>query len=176
MLLWECSETVYVHAGARHVWAVWSAAQKWPVWNTQMKRVAFWGALQVGTKGVMQPLDGAELQIEITRVRPGKMFTLQAKHQLTIMEFTHIYHAAKDGQPARITHEVKFNGVLAPWLGSTIGKTIKNNLRQVLLNLSAQAQMLEQAANERQKRAAQQAAKNRAGRHSRHFGPTTQFH
>jgi len=153
MLTWECSETVFVHASAQSVWAVWADARKWPVWNTQMKRVAFWGALQEGTKGMMQPLDGAALDIEITKVRPGKTFTIEAKHpQGVVLRFTHTFQRAQDGQPARITHHVEFYGVLAPWLGRTIGKTIKENLRTVLLQLSAQAQMREQAQTLRAKK------------------------
>jgi len=146
MLTWECSETVFVHASARSVWSVWSDARTWPVWNTQLKRMAFFGALQEGTKGMMQPLDESALDIEITKVKRGKTFTIEAKHpQGVVLRFTHTFLRAEDGQPARITHHVEFYGVLAPWLGRTIGKTIKDNLRTVLLQLSAQAQTREQA-------------------------------
>jgi len=172
MLTWECDETVYVHASAKNVWAVWSDGRKWPVWNTQMKRVAFYGALQQGTKGMMQPVNGPALDIEITQARPGKMFVIEARHTLGVtMKFTHTFERAKDGQHARITHHVQFYGALAPWLGMTIGKTIKENLRAVLLQCSKQAQMREQAA---QKRLRAKNSRLSGAKRSGHFQPSAQ--
>lgn len=85
----------------------------------------------------MKPASSPEIEFELVTVEPNKMFTDRARLPLITLDFTHFYTPAdNDGTPARITHGVKFRGVLAPLFGILTGRNIKKHLRTVMLELA----------------------------------------
>jgi len=88
----------------------------------------------------MKPISGPQIEFEIIRATPEKMFIDRAKLPLTTLDFIHIYTPSdENGTPAKITHGIEFRGILAPLFGFLIGRNIKKHLRGAMLELAKKA-------------------------------------
>lgn len=140
MFTWNYSETVNTQASPEQVWDMWSDANTWPSWDSELDWVRLEGEFKEGAKGTMKPVNGPVVTFTLSEVLVNRSFSDRAKLPLTSIVFKHHYlQPSEKGEMPKIQHAVEMKGLLVPLFKRVIGTNIKKHLRGAVLELSSRA-------------------------------------
>lgn len=146
MFQWTYSEQIETDATAAQIWALWSDANNWPQWDSELDWVKLDGAFENGTQGMMKPSSGPKVTFTLEDVVENQEFHDTAKLPLATIRFSHEYFpAGSDGKSASIRHSVEIKGITTPLFKRVIGGQIQKHLKQAMTTLSAMAAALNPA-------------------------------
>jgi len=134
------SSTVQVRAGADVVFALWSDAAGWPEWDPDLDGAELHGPFAVGSSARLKPRGGPSTRIRLTEVTPSRSFSAVCTLPLCRMVFDHLIEPLPDG--CRVTHTVRFDGLLAVLFRRLIGPQIARGLPGTMAGLKRAAQAL----------------------------------
>jgi hypothetical protein len=129
MFEWNHEHAVMTTATAAQVWAVWSAADKWPEWDKSIISVESDGPFAAGTTGRMKPAGGPVMRTRMIEATPNRSFTGRSLLFLAYIDAIHTYVPAQSaGSDARIIHRLEMRGLLTPVLALFIGEKLRREL------------------------------------------------
>lgn len=108
------------------VFRIYRDVEHWNEWDPDTKASNLAGGLTLGAKGSLAPAKGNTLPMEVTLVVENKNFTVTSKTALFRMDFDHELEPVANG--TRITHRIKFSGLLKPLLKIIVGKQAEKGL------------------------------------------------
>ncbi|MDX2469744.1 MAG: SRPBCC family protein [SAR324 cluster bacterium] len=129
------------------VWASYTQVNQWAEWDHSLvcSRLDFGDDpinFTEGATGWLQPKKGPKVKFVLTEVAPEVSFTSRSQLPLDRLPLASLaieHVIAQRGDQVTITHAVTFSGPLGFLFGYLIGKEIKKDLPQALLNLSGHA-------------------------------------
>lgn len=129
MFEWNHEHAVSTTATPEQVWAVWSAADQWPIWDKSIVWVQSDGAFVAGTTGKMKPAGGPVMRTRMIEATPNHSFTGRSELFLAYIDAIHTYVPAQStGATARIIHRLEMRGLLTPVLALVVGEKLKREL------------------------------------------------
>lgn len=115
------------------VYAAYADVARWSDWDPDTRAAALEGPPVAGTTGWLQPRKGLRVRMRVTEARPGEVFTVVCPVLGSRMRFAHRIEALAGG--VRVTHQVCFEGWLAPVLAATVGRDVRQGLPVTLQRL-----------------------------------------
>lgn len=127
-----CSKSLLINATPAQVWAVLTAINQWPNWQSGIKQARLNGPLQAGSTFVWQT-GGATIRSTLHTVEPysqlgwtGKTMGLYAIHN---------WHLEAVGDQTQVAVEESMAGLLATVFKKTFNKTLADGMQHWLAQL-----------------------------------------
>lgn len=147
------SHTVKTAASPEAIWSIWTAVDKWPEWDFELKRARLDGAFRLGAAGRLIPKVGPSSRFVISQLAPTKSYTFTTQllfSELKVYRFLHFCDggmACGDRKLLCFTHEVSFVGPLAFLFNFLLGRRFRRALPGAMqqLNQLAESQLLHPA-------------------------------
>jgi uncharacterized protein YndB with AHSA1/START domain len=140
--MWEYEYSIETSASAAAVWKRWSDMAAWPQWNDGIQKIEIHGPFAVGTAFTMTPPGEEPVQMSLTEIRPGELFTDEADGGDFLVRTIHRLEPA-DGGRTRIIYRTEITGSAAGEIGPQIGPEITADFPEVLAALARLAEATE---------------------------------
>jgi hypothetical protein len=114
-----------IAAPADTIYAIYADVANWPTWDAELKSSQINGPFQSGTPGTIAPKSGPKSNVIFTNVRRNETFSVECPMPLCKMTFGHTLSPTAGG--TRVTHDVTFEGLLAPLWSRLIGSGMKKS-------------------------------------------------
>ena len=132
------SASVDVAVEPARVFALWADSAGWPRWDPDLEEAALEGSFASGSRGVLKPRGGPRTRIELTEVVEPESFTAVSRLPGCRMVFEH--RAVPIDTGCRVTHVVRFEGLLAFAFRRLIGPSIGRGLPGTMAGLKGAAE------------------------------------
>lgn len=129
----QVEHAILIHAAAAAVYRRYEDVATWHTWDPDTKRASLDGPVAVGTRGTLTPTRGNTVRMTITELVIDRRFTVEARIPGFRMVFDH--DLAPEGNGVRVTHRVRFSGVLSFLIGSMLQRQLDRNLPVTLASL-----------------------------------------
>ncbi|MWG35051.1 SRPBCC family protein [Halomarina oriensis] len=124
-------------APPRRVWEVWTDVEAWPTWDGELREASLGGddrtahcAVEVGTRGFLDPRFGPTAEFVVTEVDPGRSYSYTVEMPLGRLHVRRSLHGHDGG--TTFTHEVWFEGALRGVYSRTLGRRYRRALPEVM--------------------------------------------
>jgi uncharacterized protein YndB with AHSA1/START domain len=134
----QVEHRVLVAASPETVFRIYEDVQNWHTWDPDTKQASLDGPFRVGSRGRLTPPKAMAVPMLLTKVEPGKCFTVESKIPLFRMVFEH--ELVPLGGKTEVVHRVTFAGALSVVLGPMLSKQLNAGLPVTLRNLKALAE------------------------------------
>lgn len=134
----QVEHRVLVAASPETIFRIYEDVQNWHTWDPDTKQASLDGPFRVGSRGRLTPPKGMAVPMLLTKVEPGKCFTVESKIPLFRMRFEH--ELVPLGGKTEVIHRVTFAGFLSVVLGPMLSKQLNAGLPVTLRNLKALAE------------------------------------
>jgi carbon monoxide dehydrogenase subunit G len=134
------THTVETSCPPAAVWHIWQDVRNWNTWDPGIEYSTLNGPFQTGTTGTLKPKGGPLVKTLLTRVEPMHMFVDEAKLPLTKIIVTHSMKQVEG--KTHVTHHIEMKGALAFLFAYLIGRNMKKNLPQEMLEMVKKAEQL----------------------------------
>ncbi len=134
----EFKEQIVINTVPEKIYPFYSNVSDWAVWDPDVVSSSIDGKFVQGAKGRLKPANGPEAKIEFTEVTINKSFTTISRLPLCQISFKHELFGKEE--QTKVTHSVKFSGLLSPLFGRLIGKQIKKVLPETMKGLKQAAE------------------------------------
>jgi hypothetical protein len=132
--MWMTEATAETPATPEQVWSRYVAVDAWKSWDHEIESSSLQGAFTLGARGKLKPKGGPASGFVLTDVQPGRRFADRTRLPLATLHFEHELTPTASG--TRITHRVRFEGLLAPLFARLIGRKIAAGLPQAVDTLA----------------------------------------
>ncbi len=133
MSRWETMSTLEADVAAAAIWKfAYADADRWPRWNTELKRASLDGPLADGAEARIVFRSGLRLRFRVVEFEDGHLFTDEARLPGARMGHRHLL-ASVPGGGSRLTNTIYIDGPLAGlWrriLGPAAARTLPSAQR-----------------------------------------------
>jgi len=136
------SHTLSTELSPAVIWAIWTAVDRWPTWDSELKSARLDGEFCLGATGQLTPNRGPALRFEISALELDKSYTFTTRLLLCRL---HVRRFLTFDDELRFTHEVSFEGPLAFLFSWLLGRQFRRVLPDVMRSL---LQIAEQQTNQ----------------------------
>lgn len=112
------SHEVTTTAPPEAVWALWTDAGTWKDWDKGLKSAEHEGAMAVGSKGRIIPLEGPSSAFEVITLVPGQSYSFRTGLPLASLT---VDREITGTAPTRFRHTVSLSGPLAGYWSGQFG-------------------------------------------------------
>ncbi|MBV9384204.1 MAG: SRPBCC family protein [Streptosporangiaceae bacterium] len=126
-------------AGPDAVWRCWSDMAAWPTWNDGIEKITIDGPFAIGTTFTMTPPGDDPIQMRLTEIVPGELFTDEMDAGNFIVRTVHRIEPAA-GCRTRIIYRTEITGPAADEAGPELGPAITADFPEVLAALARLAE------------------------------------
>jgi len=137
--MWEYQHSVETAADPEVVWRLWSGITGWPQWNEGIEQIAVDGPFAVGSTFTMTPPGGEPIQMRLTEIVPGELFTDEMDGGDFTVRTVHRLEPAAGGR-TRIIYRTEITGPAANEMGPQLGPAITADFPEVLAALAKLAE------------------------------------
>jgi uncharacterized protein YndB with AHSA1/START domain len=137
--MWKYEHSVETSAAPDEVWRIWSDMQAWPAWNDGIEKIEIDGPFTVGTTFTMTPPRDDPVQMQLTEIVPGELFTDEADGGDFVVRTVHRLEPTTGGG-TRISYRTEISGPAADQVGPQIGPEITADFPDVLAALARLAE------------------------------------
>lgn len=134
----QVEHRITVSAPAETIFQIYSDVHNWHTWDPDTKSATLEGPFAVGSRGRLTPSKGNAVPMVLTRVEPGRCFTVESKIPLFRMLFEHELLPSRG--TTEVIHRVTFSGLLSIVLGPMLSKQLNSGLPVTLTKLKALAE------------------------------------
>ena len=134
----QVEHRITVSAPAEAIFQIYSDVPSWHTWDPDTKSATLEGPFAVGSRGHLTPTKGNTVPMVLTRVEPGRCFTVESKIPLFRMLFEH--ELLPSPGTTEVIHRVTFSGLLSIVLGPMLSKQLNSGLPVTLTRLKALAE------------------------------------
>jgi hypothetical protein len=127
------SHTLKTTASPAQIWTIWTDVEHWSQWDTELKDVRLEGLFGLGAVGKLTPKTGQVARFEISQFTLGESYTFTVQLPLCKLNVYRYLHARSND--TSFTHEVSFQGLLAPVFGLLLGRQFQTVLPSVMENI-----------------------------------------
>lgn len=120
---------------------IYADVARWPTWDPDTREASIDGPFAVGTRGRLKPTRGNTVPMLLTQVDAQRGFTVESRIPLFRMCFEH--ELEPEGDHTRVTHRVRFAGLLSWVLGPMLIRQLNQGLPVTLARLKALAESRE---------------------------------
>ncbi|MCU0882474.1 MAG: SRPBCC family protein [Hyphomonadaceae bacterium] len=124
--------SIEIQAPMAAIIEVYRRVEAWPQWDPEVLAANLPAGLTAGATGWLRPRAGPLASITVTRSGPD-CFDVESRLPLCRMAFGHRLEATPAG--TRVTHDVRFAGLLAPLFRLLIGRGIVASMPGTLAGL-----------------------------------------
>lgn len=133
----EFSHEVTTTAPPEAVWALWTDARTWKDWDKGLKSADQEGAMAVGSKGKIIPLEGPSARFEVTALEAGHSYSFRTGLPLASLT---VAREITGTEPTRFRHTVSFSGPLAGYWAGQFGPGFRAALPPTMETLAQLAE------------------------------------
>jgi len=137
--MWEYEHSVETAAAQSAVWDHWSDMAAWPRWNAGIETIKIDGPFAVGTMFTMTAPGEEPIQLRLTEIVPGELFTDEMDAGDFVVRTTHRLETAPEGR-TKITYRTEIIGPAADQVGQELGPAITADFPDVLAAVAARAE------------------------------------
>lgn len=130
---------ITVNASADSIYRIYEDVRNWHTWDPDTKSASLDGPFEVGSKGKLTPTKGNTVPMALTKVEPGRRFTVESKIPFFRMRFEH--ELLPVSGTTEVVHRVTFSGPLSFILGPMLSKQLNSGLPVTLSKLKALAEL-----------------------------------
>lgn len=134
----QVEHRITIHASAESIFGIYQDVENWNTWDPDTKHASLEGPFAVGSKGRLTPTKGNTVPMTVTKVEPGRCFTVESKIPLFRMVFEHELVPVPGA--TEVVHRVTFSGLLSLVLGPMLSKQLNVGLPVTLGRLKALAE------------------------------------
>ncbi len=134
----QVEHRITINASADSIFSIYQDVKNWHTWDPDTKQASLEGPFALGTKGRLTPTKGNTVPMVVTKVEPGRCFTVESKIPLFRMVFEH--ELAQASGSTEVIHRVTFSGPLSLFLGPMLSKQLNTGLPVTLSRLKALAE------------------------------------
>jgi hypothetical protein len=134
----QVEHRITVSASADAIFRIYQDVNHWHAWDPDTKRATLEGPFAVGSKGRLTPTKGNTVPMVLTKVEPGRCFTVESRIPLFRMLFEH--ELVPVSGATEVVHRVTFSGFLSLVLGPMLSKQLNSGLPVTLSQLKALAE------------------------------------
>jgi hypothetical protein len=134
----QVEHRIRVNASAESIFRIYQDVKNWHTWDPDTKQASLEGPFAVGSRGRLPPTKGNTVPMLVTKVEPGRCFTVESKIPLFRMVFEH--ELAQVSGSTEVVHRVTFSGLLSLLLGPMLSKQLNTGLPVTLSKLKALAE------------------------------------
>jgi Polyketide cyclase / dehydrase and lipid transport len=134
----QIEHRIPVKASPETIFRIYEDVKNWHTWDPDTKQASLDGPFQVGSRGRLVPTKGNAVPMVLTRVVPGRSFTVESKIPFFQMVFEHELEPGKES--TEIIHRVTFTGLLTLLLGRMLTKQLNAGLPVTLRQLKLLAE------------------------------------
>lgn len=134
----QVEHRIITSASAASIFSIYQEVKNWHTWDPDTKHASLEGPFAVGSKGRLTPTKGNTVPMVLTKVEPGRCFTVESKIPLFRMLFEHELVPVPGG--TEVIHRVTFSGLLSLVLGPMLSKQLNSGLPVTLGRLKAHAE------------------------------------
>jgi hypothetical protein len=134
----QVEHSITISASADAIFRIYQDVTNWHAWDPDTRQAVLEGPFAVGSKGRLTPTKGSTVPMVLTKVEPGRCFTVESRIPLFRMVFEHELvpvHGATE-----VCHRVTFSGLLSVVLGPMLAKQLNSGLPVTLARLKALAE------------------------------------
>lgn len=131
-------KSIVTSATPETVFRIYQDVEHWNRWDPDTKASSLAGGLALGSRGSLTPAKGNTVPLEVTSVAKNESFTVTSRTALFRMDFDHELEPEADG--TRITHRIRFSGLLKPLLRIIVGRQAEKGLPVTLQKLKDRAE------------------------------------
>ncbi|HYZ57167.1 MAG TPA: SRPBCC family protein, partial [Streptosporangiaceae bacterium] len=121
--MWEYEHSVETTAAPEVVWRHWSDMAAWPQWNSGIEKITIDGPFAAGTTFTMTPPGDEPIQMCLTEIVPGKLFTDEMDVGDFIVRTVHRLEPTVDGR-TRIIYRTEITGPAASQAGPQLDPAV----------------------------------------------------
>ncbi len=134
----QVEHRITINASAESIFNIYQDVENWHTWDPDTKQASLEGPFAVGSKGRLTPTKGNTVPMAVTKVEPGRCFTVESKIPLFRMVFEHelVRHIGE----TEVIHRVTFFGPLRFVIGRMLVKQLNSGLPVTLAKLKAAAE------------------------------------
>lgn len=137
--MWEYEHSIETTAAPDTVWRHWSDMAAWPQWNDGIEKIQIDGPFTAGTRFTMTPPGDEPIQLRLTQIVPGELFTDEMDAGDFVVRTTHRLEQAAAGR-TRIIYRTEITGPAAGQVGPQLGPAITADFPEVLAALARLAE------------------------------------
>ena len=137
--MWEYEHSTETSATPDQVWCHWSDMTAWPQWNDGIEKITIDGPFAVGMTFTMTPPGDEPIQMRLTEVMPGELFTDEMDGGDFTIRTVHRLEPAAGGR-TRIIYRTEITGPAADQVGPQVGPAITADFPGVLAALAKLAE------------------------------------
>ena len=134
----QVEHRISINASAESIFSIYQDVKNWHTWDPDTMQASLEGPFAVGSKGRLTPTKGNTVPMAVTKVEPGRCFTVESKIPLFRMVFEH--EIAPVPGATEVVHRVTFSGPLSLVLGPMLSKQLNSGLPVTLSRLKALAE------------------------------------
>jgi len=110
--MWEYEHSVDSPAAPEAVWRIWSDVAAWPRWNHGIEKITIDGPFAPGTRFTMTPPGEGPIEMRLTEVTPGRLFTDEMDGGDFVVRTVHRLEPAAGGR-THISYRTEITGPAA---------------------------------------------------------------
>jgi len=137
--MWEYEHSVDSPAAPEAVWRIWSDVAAWPRWNHGIEKITIDGPFAPGTRFTMTPPGEGPIEMRLTEVIPGRLFTDEMDGGDFVVRTVHRLEPAAGGR-THISYRTEITGPAAAEIGPQLGPAITGDFPEVLAALAKLAE------------------------------------
>lgn len=139
--MWEYSHSVIVPAGNKKIWDILIDAEKWYLWDKDVKNASLRTPFAVGAEGWLVAIDGSESVFYITEINEPNHYCNFYKLKLfTKLHFKHTIEKLND-KSCKVTFSYSFSGLFSSYYRHRMDRGIKSVMYEAMNNLITYAKM-----------------------------------
>ena len=127
------SHTLKTAASPTQIWTIWTDVENWSQWDTELKDARLEGLFRLGAIGKLTPKTGQVARFEISQFTLEESYTFTVQLPLCKLNVYRYLHSRSND--TYFTHEVSFQGLLAPLFGLLLGRQFQTVLPSVMENI-----------------------------------------
>ncbi len=124
---------------------MWTNVAAWPAWDTELASATLNGPFVRGARGQLVPKQGRKSGFTISELIPDTAYTFTTRLPLAALHVRRVLTASSTdtGSPRlRITHEVRFDGILGRLFASQFGPRFRAALPRVVAAVAQRAERM----------------------------------
>jgi uncharacterized protein YndB with AHSA1/START domain len=137
--MWEYEHSTETSATPDRVWRHWSDMAAWPQWNDGIENMEIDGPFAAGTTFTMTPPGDEPIQMRLTEIIPGELFTDEMNGTDFTVRTVHRLEPTAGGR-TRIIYRTEITGPAADQVGPELGPAITADFPGVLAALATLAE------------------------------------
>ncbi len=124
--MWHVQHTLETTTSPESIWRCWMDVAGWPGWDEGLEWATIQGPVTVGSSGAIKWCGGERVPFRVVELVEGRSFTCLVRTLGSNLIFVHSLEPSSLG--TKLTHRVESRGIMAWYLGLTLGRRLRESV------------------------------------------------